>query len=50
MLPACWFNADTTESGRDALAWYHEKRSEDARDIGLGPEHDWVNMEVMHLV
>ena len=35
-----WFNADTTEAGRDALGWYHEKRDE-ARGIGLGPDHDW---------
>lgn len=36
----CWFNADTTEAGRDALGWYHEKKDEN-RNIGLGPEHDW---------
>jgi phage terminase large subunit len=35
------FNAATTEAGRDALGWYHEKRSDDERNIGLGPEHDW---------
>ena len=40
LFPSIWFNADTTESGREALGWYHEKRNED-RDIGLGPEHDW---------
>ncbi len=40
LLPACWFNAATTEGGRDALGAYHEKRDED-RNIGLGPEHDW---------
>jgi phage terminase large subunit len=34
------FNADTTEAGRAALGWYHEKKDEE-RDIGLGPEHDW---------
>lgn len=38
----CWFNADTTEAGRDALGWYHEKKDE-ARGIGLGPEHDWAS-------
>ena len=27
-------------AGLDALGWYHEKRDE-ARDIGLGPDHDW---------
>lgn len=40
LFPAIWFNADTTEGGRDALGWYHEKKDDD-RDIGLGPEHDW---------
>lgn len=41
ILPRCRFNEATTEAGRDALGWYHEKRSEDDRDVGLGPEHDW---------
>jgi phage terminase large subunit len=36
----CWFNETTTEAGRDALGYYHEKKDED-RNIGLGPEHDW---------
>lgn len=36
-----WFNAETTQAGRDALGWYHEKRSDDERNVGLGPEHDW---------
>lgn len=42
VLPRCWFNEDTTAAGREALAWYHEKRDEN-RDIGLGPEHDWAS-------
>ena len=41
LFPSIWFNKDTTEAGRDALGWYHEKRSDDDRDIGLGPDHDW---------
>lgn len=40
LFPSIWFNESTTEGGRDALGWYHEKRDE-ARGIGLGPEHDW---------
>lgn len=40
MFPSIWFNEETTEPGREALGWYHEKRDDD-RDIGLGPEHDW---------
>jgi phage terminase large subunit len=35
-----WFNAETTEGGREALAAYHEKKDE-KREIGLGPKHDW---------
>jgi phage terminase large subunit len=35
-----WWNTDTTEAGREALGFYHEKKDE-ARNIGLGPEHDW---------
>lgn len=35
-----WFNEKTTEPGRDALGFYHEKR-DDVRGIGLGPLHDW---------
>jgi len=41
LFPSIWFNKDTTEAGRDALGWYHEKKSEDDRNVGLGPEHDW---------
>jgi len=40
LFPSIWFNAATTEAGRDALGWYHEKKDE-ARGIGLGPDHDW---------
>ena len=39
-FPNIWFNEATTEGGRDALGWYHEKK-DDARNIGLGPDHDW---------
>ncbi|WP_316219396.1 phage terminase large subunit [Bradyrhizobium sp. SZCCHNR2026] len=35
------FNETTTVEGREALGWYHEKRSDDERDVGLGPNHDW---------
>ena len=42
IFPATWFNAPTTEGGRDALGWYHEKRDPE-RNIGLGPEHDWAS-------
>lgn len=42
LFPSIWFNADTTQAGRDALGWYHEKMDE-KRNIGLGPEHDWAS-------
>jgi phage terminase large subunit len=41
LFPFIWFNEATTEAGRDALGWYHEKKSSDDRSIGLGPNHDW---------
>lgn len=40
LFPAIWFNEATTTAGLDALGWYHEKKDE-ARNVGLGPEHDW---------
>lgn len=42
LFPSIWFNESTTEGGRDALGWYHEKK-DDARGIGLGPKHDWAS-------
>lgn len=41
VFPSIWFDEQTTEGGREALGWYHEKKSEDDREIGLGPNHDW---------
>jgi phage terminase large subunit len=40
IFPRTWWNADTTEAGREALGYYHERQDE-KRSIGLGPEHDW---------
>jgi phage terminase large subunit len=40
LFGSIWFNEATTQAGRDALGWYHERKDE-ARNIGLGPEHDW---------
>lgn len=42
LFPHIWFDKDSTEGGRDALGWYHEKK-DDKRTIGLGPEHDWAS-------
>lgn len=39
LFPSIWFNEATTEAGRDALGWYHEKKHDLGH--GLGPEHDW---------
>jgi phage terminase large subunit len=38
--PQLWFNEASTEPGRDALGFHHE-RKDDNRNVGLGPEHDW---------
>lgn len=35
-----WFNEATTEAGREALGFYHERKDEH-RNVGLGPDHDW---------
>lgn len=40
LAPKFWFNEKTTEAGREALGFYHEKKDEH-RNIGLGPDHDW---------
>lgn len=41
VFPMVWIDEESTEGGREALGWYHEKKSEDEREIGLGPDHDW---------
>jgi phage terminase large subunit len=38
--PKMWWHEETTEAGRDAVGFYHEKKDE-VRNVGLGPEHDW---------
>ncbi len=40
LFPSIWFNEEKCSAGIDALGWYHEKKDE-ARNVGLGPEHDW---------
>jgi phage terminase large subunit len=42
LFPSMWFHAESTQPGIDALGWYHEKK-DDARNIGLGPDHDWAS-------
>lgn len=42
VFPQIWFNADTTEAGREALGAYHEKKHEQT-GVGLGPAHDWAS-------
>jgi phage terminase large subunit len=42
LFGSMWFNEPTTQPGIDALGWYHERKDE-ARNIGLGPEHDWAS-------
>jgi phage terminase large subunit len=40
LFPRIRFDGARTEPGREALGWYHERRDE-ARELGLGPSHDW---------
>ncbi len=42
LFPRMRFDEAKTDAGRAALGWYHEKKDE-ARNIGLGPEHDWAS-------
>lgn len=42
LFSSCWFDIERTQAGIEALGWYHE-RMDDARQIGLGPEHDWAS-------
>lgn len=42
LFPRIWFDGDKCKGGLDALGWYHERKDE-ARGIGLGPEHDWAS-------
>jgi phage terminase large subunit len=47
LFPSIWFNEPTCSAGLDALGWYHEKKDE-ARNYGLGPEHDWSSHGCFH--
>jgi phage terminase large subunit len=40
LFPLMWFNDATTQPGVEALGSYHARKDE-ARNIDLGPEHDW---------
>ena len=42
LFPNIWINEESCKSGLQALSAYHEKRDE-ARNIGLGPNHDWAS-------
>jgi phage terminase large subunit len=40
LFPSIWINEQTTSGGVEALGSYHARKDE-ARNIDLGPEHDW---------
>ena len=40
LFPSIWFDEASTENGRGALGWYHEKIDKE-RGAQLGPRHDW---------
>jgi hypothetical protein len=42
LFPKVWFNASTTEAGRDALGYYHERRTKRATSASV------LNMTGVH--
>lgn len=40
LFPSIYIDETRCEAGLEALGWYHEKK-DPARNVGLGPEHDW---------
>ena len=42
LFPRMRFDQVKCDAGLQALGWYHEKQDE-ARNVGLGPEHDWAS-------
>lgn len=42
LFPRMHFDTVKTEAGRAALGWYHPNLDE-ARQVDLGPEHDWAS-------
>lgn len=42
LFPSIWINEATTSGGIEALGSYHARKDE-ARNIDLGPEHDWAS-------
>lgn len=42
LFPSIWVNEATCSAGLEAISWYHPKLDE-ARQIDLGPEHDWAS-------
>lgn len=42
LFPSIWIDEARCSPGLEALAAYHERKDE-AREIGLGPEHDWAS-------
>lgn len=41
LFSSIWINEERCKPGLDALGWYHSKKSDDEREMDLGPEHDW---------
>jgi hypothetical protein len=40
-LEACWFDADTTQDGIEALTAYHREWDDERKCFMPNPEHDW---------
>lgn len=42
LFPSIWVNEATTSGGIEALGSYHARKDE-ARNVDLGPDHDWAS-------
>jgi hypothetical protein len=49
IFPHCWFIEKTTEAGRDALGFYHEKKDEARNISGWGRNTTGLRMRAMRL-
>jgi hypothetical protein len=43
MLPMCWFDAERTHDGLEALRQYQREYDEDKKAFRQTPRHDWTS-------
>ena len=44
LIPRCWFDAELTKAGLEALRQYHRAYNERLRTFRNTPVHDWSSM------